>query len=158
MAEWRSAYEGASSKRDAKTALCHILRKGWKSSDVCPAGHDRAHYFDVELAAEAICHMPGPKPSLDYLDAIAELLRGSDNWRPLLHARNMKEVGWVEQILTGDRVAVDGHFKSKVDKQAQWLVAHKRHLGDGFIAAAADILDRIYDDDGHKVLDRRRLA
>jgi hypothetical protein len=35
---WVAEYERAPSKQAAKTALCHILRKGWRAADVCPAG------------------------------------------------------------------------------------------------------------------------
>ncbi len=194
-AHWVAEYERAPSKQAAKTALCHILRKGWRAADVCPAGalplppslplrhphppspfspafnpppphatshkrkpgYDRAHYFDVELAAESICRMPGPKPSLDYLDRIADCLRGGDNWRPLLHDRNLKECRWVNEMLSGGRITVDGHFKSKVAQQAAWLIRHRESLGDGFVSAAATYLDLVYDDAGHKVFDRRRL-
>ena len=51
--------------------------------------------------------------------------------------------GWVSQLLGGRKVQVDGHFKSKVEHQVEWLMHFKPQLGDGFVrqvAAAAFLL------------------
>jgi hypothetical protein len=39
----------------------------------------------------------------------------------------------VSQLLGGRKVQVDGHFKSKVEHQVEWLMHFKPQLGEGFV-------------------------
>jgi hypothetical protein len=45
----------------------------------------------------------------------------------------MMETGWVNEMLDGKKVEVDGHFKSKVEHQVQWLMRNKNTLGEGCV-------------------------
>ncbi len=59
------------------------------------------------------------------------------------HALVMKETDWVKQLIEGEKVQVDGHFKSKVEHQVQWLMRLREKLGDkceGFIRQVCIIL------------------
>jgi hypothetical protein len=60
------------------------------------------------------------------------------------HAFVMKETGWVDKLLEGKKVQVDGHFKSKVEHQVQWLMRLRDdNLGgkcEGFIRQVCIIL------------------
>lgn len=163
-------FASAARKRDGKSALCQYLRKGWSNNGPNPPGpvygvdgydenstYVRAHYLDVELAAEAVIRMRGPFPSREYFVYLRDALRDQSNWRWLRQSRNKKEIRWVDMILDGRKIKVDGHFRSKVSMQVEWLHCHKYQLSEGFVAALADILDVVRDEDGHKVLDRRSL-
>lgn len=73
----------------------------------------RAHSLDLELITTALSHIPGPKLSLDYLDAIADVARQPDNWRYLTGPHNREEQELVQQGIehaqTGQPLYLAGH-------------------------------------------------
>lgn len=123
---------------------------------------DRAHWFDVELTAHIISHMPGPKPSFSYVMRVAERLRGRDNWRPLTHQRNIDERSVVEQLNTAwtskQSLTVQGHALVKVREQVNWLVRHQLSLPPAFVRASMARYAHVTDSQGERVLDRRRFS
>jgi hypothetical protein len=157
------AFANAKSKADGKKALGEYLRMAWKDEGPKAPGpvynprgnppvtggdsYVKAHFFDVDLAAVAICNMKGPKPSKEYLAPIREALRETENWRWMTQSRNLKEVKWVNEILDASEgtgtIKVDGHFKSKILKQKDWTDRHQDDLGDGFIAEVQKILSHV---------------
>ena len=155
MAEYE-AFINAKNKIEGRAHLSKFLRKAWADGgDSCPGkvysgssqdDYVKAHYFDIELAAHAVCNMSGPKPSKAYLETIREALRETENWRWMTQKRNTKETTWVKQILAAsgsEKVVVDGHFKSKIERQKQWVESHRGDLGAGFITQVEIILNNV---------------
>ena len=86
------------------------------------------------------------KISKAYLEKIREALREQANWRWTTQKRNQKECDWVKEILnasSSNKIQVDGHFKSKVERQQQWLERHRETLGDGFIAQVEELHENV---------------
>jgi len=145
------------SKENLKTA---ILRLAWTQSDrEVPADKEKGHWVDVELAADVISKMPGPKPSYEYLMTIAEALRDNDNWRPLSHARNTGiDRDTAALIMENKPVTLTGHQLNKTKEQVEWLVEHKDELPPGYVAKMGDMLANVKDEQtGRSVMDQRRL-
>ncbi len=60
--------------------------------------------------------------------------------------RNNKEKTWVNEILEGSKVKVDGHFHSKIKKQIDWLRRHNKEFGEQFIKIVIKLLWNLYDE------------
>jgi len=157
--------KSAGSKQGLSTA---VLRKpldydayGPKPSD----DHQLSHYVDCELATYVLKRIPGPMPSGKYMQPIADAL-AVKNARWLQSAKNGPATGQeratVAQIIasyeSGRRSVFSGHKAVKVREQAAWLVKHKDELEPVYVKQFAEVLDNCYDEDGKKLLDRRKLG
>jgi len=157
--------KSAGSKQGLSTA---VLRKpldydayGPKPSD----DHQLSHYVDCELATYVLKRIPGPMPSGKYMQPIADAL-AVKNARWLQSAKNGPATGQerasVAQIIasyeSGRRSVFSGHKAVKVREQAAWLVEHKDELEPVYVKQFAEVLDNCYDENGKKLLDRRKLG
>jgi len=157
--------KSAGSKQGLSTA---VLRKpldydayGPKPSD----DHQLSHYVDCELATYVLKRIPGPMPSGKYMQPIADAL-AVKNARWLQSAKNGPATGQeratVAQIIasyeSGRRSVFSGHKAVKVREQAAWLVKHKDELEPVYVKQFAEVLDNCYDENGKKLLDRRKLG
>ena len=66
--DFDALYEEWINSPDKKGLTTKLLRKEFKKSDgsVQP-GQNKAHWLDLELAAYALKHVTGPKPSKEYI-------------------------------------------------------------------------------------------
>lgn len=140
-----------------------ILRLAWKSDQKPLPDRDNAHWADVEWVARGVETTPGPKPSWQYLQEVAQVVRGegSSNHRPLVAKRNQPASGierrTAEISMNGGEVR--GHARVKVAHQAQWLVDNKDALPKGLVRRLGDMLHAVKDaDTGKPMIDRRQLA
>jgi len=157
--------KSAGSKQGLSTA---VLRKPLDYDAYGPKpsnDHQLSHYVDCELATYVLKRIPGPMPSGKYMQPIADAL-AVKNARWLQSAKNGPATGQeratVAQIIasyeSGRRSVFSGHKAVKVREQAAWLVKHKDELEPVYVKQFAEVLDNCYDEDGKKLLDRRKLG
>jgi len=157
--------KSAGSKQGLSTA---VLRKPLDYDAYGPKpsnDHQLSHYVDCELATYVLKRIPGPMPSGKYMQPIADAL-AVKNARWLQSAKNGPATGQeratVAQIIasyeSGRRSVFSGHKAVKVREQAAWLVEHKDELEPVYVKQFAEVLDNCYDEDGKKLLDRRKLG
>lgn len=140
-----------------------ILRLAWKTDQKPLPGRDNAHWADVEWVARGIETMPGRKPSWEYLQEVAQVVRGEgrSNHRPLVPERNRPASGIDRRTaeISKNGGEVRGHARAKVVHQAQWLVDNKDALPEGLVRRLGDMLHAVKDaDTGKPMIDRRQLA
>ena len=157
--------KSAGSKQGLSTA---VLRKPLDYDAYGPKpsnDHQLSHYVDCELATYVLKRIPGPMPSGKYMQPIADAL-AVKNARWLQSAKNGPATGQeratVAQIIasyeSGRRSVFSGHKAVKVREQAAWLVKHKDELEPVYVKQFAEVLDNCYDENGKKLLDRRKLG
>lgn len=140
-----------------------ILRLAWKSDQKPLPDRDNAHWADVEWVARGVETMPGPKPSWEYLQEVAQVVRGEgrSNHRPLVAKRNQPASGIERRTaeISKNGGEVRGHARVKVAHQAQWLIDNKDALPEGLVRRLGDMLHEVKDaDTGKPMIDRRQLA
>ena len=129
-----------------------LIRKAF-AKEKLDAGLDKAHWLDLELATHALKHMPGPKPSKEYILTIAETLKDPANWRPLGSEKNRSPSGiereTVNAIIAADEndttVLLDGHKLGKVKHQIKFLVENQKKLPEKFVNKLTDMLKNVRD-------------
>ncbi|CAF1614870.1 unnamed protein product [Rotaria magnacalcarata] len=133
------------------------------SSSASYSGEVRRHKFDCELAAAAATRSPGPRYSDKTIKNYAKIIASSDNIYDYGSAAanyghdrsSVKKV--LESVHTGKRVVLSSHEASHIREGAAWLASHKNEFSEGFINSAASLYENVYDQDEHKVVDRRTL-
>ncbi|CAF3365942.1 unnamed protein product [Rotaria socialis] len=126
-------------------------------------GEVRRHKFDCQLAAAAAAYSPGPRYSDDTIKQYAKILASPDNiyYYGSAAANNGHDRTSVNKVLqsvrTGERVVLSSHEASHIREGAAWLVSHKHEFSEGFINSVASLYENVYDEEGHKVVDRRTL-
>jgi hypothetical protein len=60
-------------------------------------------------------------------------------------------------VQTSERVVLSSYESSHVRAGAAWLADHKNDFSRGFINSASSLYENVYDQNGHKVVDRRTL-
>ena len=129
--------------------MATLLRKALKGS--VDIGQNKAHWFDLELAAYALKHTPGPKPSKEYILAIADVLKDKANWRPLGEKKNKYgiERETVDEILssadTNKIVYLSPGKLIKVKHQIQFLIDNQDKLPASFVEKMTRIFKKIRD-------------
>ncbi|CAF3084243.1 unnamed protein product [Rotaria sp. Silwood2] len=130
-------------------------------SSVAFTGEVRRHKFDCELAAAAAAYSRGPTYSGSTVDQYARNLSSRDNFHYYGSAasnigHDRSSVNQVLQSRYYDKpVVLNSHEASHIRAGADWLAAHKDEFSNGFIKSASSLYENVYDQDGHKVVDRR---
>ncbi|CAF0982590.1 unnamed protein product [Didymodactylos carnosus] len=127
------------------------------SGDVC------RHKYDCELAAAAATYSRGPTYSDSTMSQYARNISSKDNIHyygstASNYGHDRSSVNKVLQSAhTGDRVVLRPHEASHIREGAIWLADHKHEFSQGFVNSAASLYANAYDQNGHKVVDRRTL-
>ena len=84
-------------------------------------------------------HIPGGRPSLAYINAVANVFKSFDNWRPLQEGKNK---GTYEKALPRklieasekkEPLPLTGHELIKAQHMVDFVVANKEKLPEGFV-------------------------
>ncbi|CAF3142117.1 unnamed protein product [Rotaria sp. Silwood2] len=156
---WRPSYSNNSNE---KTYYASDFRASLPSSTAY-SGDVRRHKFDCELGAAAAAYSRGPTYSDSTINQYARNIASSDNVHYYGSATSNygHDRSSVNQVLrsayTNERVALNPHEASHIREGAAWLADHKHDFSQGFVNSAASLFKNVYDQDGHKVVDRRTL-
>ena len=121
------------------------------------------HKFDCQLAAAASSYSRGPTYSDSTINQYARNLSSHDNFHYYGSASSNygHDRSSVNKVLasahTGERVVLSPHEASHIREGAAWLADHKHDFRQGFVQSAASLYEYVYDQNGHKVVDRRTL-
>jgi hypothetical protein len=152
--DFDALYEEWITSPDKKGLTTKLLRKEFKKSDgsVQP-GQNKAHWLDLELAAYALKHVTGPKPSKEYIQSIREVLRNKSNWRPLGEKKNQDYYGLEKETVkaiigayeSNKTVKLSGAKLSKVKHQVEFLINQKDNLPPALVNKLTDMLKMVRD-------------
>lgn len=77
------------------------------------------------------------------------------------HSANTKDRLAAHKVMrsahSGERVYLKPHEAAYIRSGAEWFAAHKSEFSVGYRKAVADMYKYAYDQDGHKVVDARKL-
>lgn len=122
------------------------------------------HQFDCQLAAAAARYSSGPYYSDSTINQYARNLASRDNFyyndsSASNYGHDRTSVNKVLQsAYSGERVVLTSHEAAHIRTGATWLANHKHDFSQGFInSASRNLYANVYDQNGHKVVDRRTL-
>jgi len=137
--------------------------RGRFPADTAHSGDVKRHRFDCQLAATAAAYARGPSYSSDTVAAIRSAVSSRDNVHYYgsssanLGADSSAARKVCQSAFSGERVVLSPHEAAHIRSGAEWLAAHKHELPPGFVRSASAMYANVYDQDGHKVVDRRTL-
>lgn len=135
--------------------------RGSKPNSVSHTQDVARHKYDCSLAAAAASFSTGPRYSDNTLRDYSRTLSSQDNYHYYGSSRSnynndqtaARKV--VQSAYTGDRTVLTPHQAAHIREGAQWLAEHKNEFNRGFINSASALYANVYDQNGHKVVDRR---
>ena len=168
---WTKSQEDAYLKlnTDKSSMTTDLVRKALKGKhgDKPSENHQKAHKMDCEMVIEALKSISGPIPGRQYFADIADSLCECENWRWLKDVKNRPPAGdetyvndydIVQKLLSGKKTVFSGHEKAKVKMHVDWILKHKDILPRAFIESLASLYDVAYDENNHKIFDKRKLG
>ena len=148
------------SRGDGKQYSSDMFRGTWDVNTRRDVAGPRRHIFDCELAAAAAAYSRGPGMNDSTVSGIASLMATRNNCNSYSSASsNRRDLSAANLVLqsahTGQRVELSAHQAAHIRDGASWLHANRDSLPRGFVRSSLSLYDNVYDQSGHKVVDKR---
>ena len=118
--------------------------------------------MDLEIVTAAAAYNTGPRYSEETIDSMANVLRSTDNMyyynTQTANDTDGEAARLVQQsAFTGQKVVLTSQQAAHIRKGAEFAASRKDELPSGFVNSLSDMYANIYDEDGRKVVDRRKF-